>query len=171
MNLTKEQNRLNQKIYRQDHLATIQVRERNREKKFKELHGIDRFSLWKLNNPEKDKAAKKAWVQKNPEKIKQYQENRKLKYSPIKRKESQLKELYGMTLSQYHDMLLSQNNCCALCGLPFGTTVGVKPHIDHDHLTGRIRGILHGQCNIGLGSFKDDVDICEKATQYLKRNR
>lgn len=60
---------------------------------------------------------------------------------------------------------------CDLRGKPF--IIGDKnrsPVIDHDHTTGRVRGILHGLCNIGLGAFEDKPEILQMAAQYLKRN-
>jgi hypothetical protein len=57
-----------------------------------------------------------------------------------------------------------QSGVCAICGDGLAT-----PHIDHDHVTGRVRGILCPSCNIGLGRFKDDVSRLKSGIAYLER--
>jgi len=65
---------------------------------------------------------------------------------------------YGLTLGEYRAMIKSP---CAICG---GTNRVVP---DHCHKTDKLRGPLCWQCNIGLGMFKDDVDLLKKAVKYL----
>lgn len=82
---------------------------------------------------------------------------------------NQLKALlkkFGFTLDQYYTILTKQNYCCAIC---LGSEVGGKGrwHIDHDHLTGKFRGLLCHNCNIALGNFKDSVTILKNAINYL----
>ena len=54
---------------------------------------------------------------------------------------------------------------CQICDKPFGHKV-----VDHDHKTGKIRGLLCRQCNFGLGHFRDNPDSLEKAATYLKEH-
>lgn len=68
---------------------------------------------------------------------------------------------YGITEAQYDALLQAQNGKCRICG-----TAG-KLHVDHDHGTGRIRGLLCHQCNVGLGHFRDRPDLLTKAIEYL----
>jgi hypothetical protein len=60
-------------------------------------------------------------------------------------------------------MILQQGGLCALCG------AGKPEHVDHDHGTKRVRGILCFNCNRGLGEFGHDFELMEKAADYLER--
>src|SRR6267142_1795993 len=60
---------------------------------------------------------------------------------------------------------LIQENSCAICGVSFSRT----PHVDHCHVTGKIRGLLCSKCNRGLGFFQDSVQTLESAVRYLKK--
>lgn len=74
-------------------------------------------------------------------------------------------KFYRLTLEQYKELLKEQNNCCAICKVPFG-----KPYIDHSHTTSKVRGLLCYNCNTGLGQFKDDAIIVASALKYLEIN-
>jgi hypothetical protein len=82
-------------------------------------------------------------------------------------KKYSLKQLYGFTLEQFEAMLLAQRNCCVVCLCSFGSSKDA--HVDHDHTTGIVRGLLCTNCNNGLGRFKDDPAILRRAADYLER--
>lgn len=64
-------------------------------------------------------------------------------------------------------MVLAQGGLCAICGeLPSGKRALL--FIDHDHKTGKVRGLLCGACNAGLGYFKDTTSRMTKAIEYLE---
>lgn len=90
--------------------------------------------------------------------------SRVLARSRIRRRRDHLKYKFGVTPEQVQQMIASQNNRCAICGLSFIVT----PNIDHDHKSGQVRGLLCSNCNHGLGQFKDDVSRLEAAIAYLK---
>jgi len=69
---------------------------------------------------------------------------------------------YGLSKDDYSNLLTSQNNKCCICLGDLSTAC-----IDHDHVTGKIRGILCHHCNTGLGLFKDNPQILESAIVYL----
>jgi hypothetical protein len=61
-------------------------------------------------------------------------------------------------------MLYKQGGKCGICG---SVSNGKRLAIDHDHETGRVRGLLCQQCNTALGLFKDQVELLKKAIDYL----
>ena len=75
-----------------------------------------------------------------------------------------MRDRYGITVEQYEAMLEQQGGVCAVCGRS-----DLEFHIDHDHSTGVVRGVLCGLCNKGLGQFKDSPDLLEAAAAYLRR--
>lgn len=80
--------------------------------------------------------------------------------------------LYGLTPEDFERLLEQQDNRCAICGTAEWGSSGRwpgKPHVDHDHATGRVRGLLCGSCNYGLGAFRDDLERLHAAIQYLSR--
>ena len=80
---------------------------------------------------------------------------------------------FGITLADYDAMLFSQDYKCAICLTEDPRGHGQKNkrfHVDHDHATGEVRGLLCHACNIGLGNFKDRTDIMKDAIHYLDRH-
>ena len=94
---------------------------------------------------------------------------RKKMYDPVKNRGYEYKNKFGITLYDYNRMLKLQNNRCAICN---GTATGNRRwsnlSVDHCHATGKVRGLLCNHCNIGIGHMKDDVELLEKAIDYLK---
>lgn len=76
---------------------------------------------------------------------------------------------YGIKESGYIKMLDDQNNCCAICYSKFENSK--FRHIDHDHNTGKIRGILCNKCNSGIGCFRDNINYLYNAINYIRKNR
>jgi hypothetical protein len=85
-------------------------------------------------------------------------------------KNSKLKRAYGITLAKYDEMFERQGGVCAICKTDKPDNWHKHFSVDHCHTTGRIRGLLCGQCNVGLGSFKDRPEFLAKAIEYLMEN-
>lgn len=76
--------------------------------------------------------------------------------------------IYGLGLKDYNKMFAKQEGHCAICGI-HQSELKIALHIDHNHETGRNRGLLCHQCNIGLGVFEDNAERLERAAEYLRR--
>ena len=82
------------------------------------------------------------------------------------RRASVIEYTYGLKPEEYEQMVTSQKNLCAICGTK---EEGNVLCIDHDHTTGKVRGLLCTNCNIGLGNLKDNVQIFQSAIAYLQK--
>lgn len=75
---------------------------------------------------------------------------------------------YGITLKEYNEMLINQNNSCKIC---FGPSGGRgRYHVDHDHSTGNVRGLLCHNCNTSLGLLKENKESMKRMIRYLEGN-
>lgn len=82
-------------------------------------------------------------------------------------KNTQLKATYGITLLQYEALLITQNGCCAICDrLAQEFKKGL--HLDHNHATGKIRGLICPDCSTRLVAALESPPL-EKAKEYLSR--
>lgn len=76
-----------------------------------------------------------------------------------------LKRKYNMTVEERDVLVKEHDGKCAIC------ESAVKLNIDHDHATGKVRGLLCHSCNVSLGHFRDDVQLLEKAITYLRSSQ
>lgn len=76
---------------------------------------------------------------------------------------SDLRRKYGLTESDFDQLFANQHGWCAICHMDL-----VKPYIDHDHITGQIRGLLCGPCNMALGGFGDATNRLINAVNYMQ---
>jgi hypothetical protein len=85
-------------------------------------------------------------------------------------KEGKLRTTYGLSASAFNDMLKAQGFKCGCCGGPFASNNHKRPmHVDHNHQTGKVRGILCGGCNLILGHAKDSIEVLQRAIFYLQK--
>jgi hypothetical protein len=79
---------------------------------------------------------------------------------------------YGLTPETFSDLEKSCSSLCMICGEKpisnFGKTV--RLHVDHDHETGMVRGLLCGSCNVAIGHFKNSVENLKSAIIYLEKS-
>ena len=99
----------------------------------------------------------KAYYLKNKDKIQEYSRH----YS---RKRS-----FGITQQEYLQLLVDQEACCAICSTP-QAELKIALCVDHDHTTGKIRGILCTYCNLMLGRAQDDINLLKATILYLEKN-
>ena len=143
--------------YYQTHRNDILTQQRIQKKIYYQLHRNDIL------------AKKKIYYQLHREKIakrnREYYINHK-----DKPKKCAYKRLYNIDLKDFNSMLLQQNNRCAICNESLDLTNPKKVCIDHDHSTGKVRGILCRNCNLAIGFFRDNPEYTNNATLYLKRS-
>jgi hypothetical protein len=136
--------------------------------------------------PFKNEAERKAymkeyhakWYKENKEKrtaqITEYKKSKPDEWRKAIGQKFHLRTRYNITPKQYETKLISQNYCCALCGKDVADNIRngipVALSVDHCHKSNNIRDLLCHQCNSGLGHFKDNIEILQKAIDYLRKH-
>jgi hypothetical protein len=96
---------------------------------------------------------------------------------PAKVREKNLRNAlrrYNMTPDELRRLTAEQNNRCATCGAepdPNGIKAAARLHVDHDHITGRLRKLLCNRCNLGVGYFRDDPALLRVMADYIEAHR
>ena len=120
------------------------------------------------------KKAAKDWRELNPErsreKVKELFLLNKEKYY-TSHKDRELEKKYSLTREDYERLLHETGGQCRICFRVFGTGAYTKPVIDHCHETGKTRGLICRQCNIGLGAFRDNTGALLNAIRYLEDHK
>jgi hypothetical protein len=75
---------------------------------------------------------------------------------------------YGLTVGQFDKLSKEQNGVCAICKEE--NSLHGKLYVDHEHLTGEVRGLLCVRCNTGIGMFLDSTERLQSAIKYLTRS-
>ena len=123
----------------------VRLAEQRKDPAFRE-----RRSLWakayNARNREELLAQKKTY----------YTENRQAIRDKVRAK------MYGVSPDAIRALLIEQDSRCAICGAKLA-----KWHLDHDHATGKVRGLLCSNCNSGIGMLGDDPGRVAAASQYL----
>ena len=88
-------------------------------------------------------------------------------YNPNYRWEEGVRK-YGITPDDYFKMIEDQNHCCAICG-KHQDNHRRRFSIDHNHTTGKVRGLPSDLCNKSLGGLGDTIEGLERAIEYLRR--
>lgn len=127
--------------------AQIKARQRARYARDKEKI-LARNKAWRQNNRETWKAGRAAYHRRNPHVM----------------LNSRRRKLYGVSPEDVQRMITAQGGRCLGCD---GVLSNLKPCVDHDHKTGKIRGILCHSCNSGLGLLKDNIATLRRLTRYL----
>ena len=109
---------------------------------------------WRKANPQKDREAQLRWRKKHAPHVAQYERLRRV----------------GMTPDLLADMLTSQENRCAICRTSEPCGKGTW-HLDHDHGSGAVRGLLCHYCNLMLGMARDNPSTLAAAIEYLRLAR
>lgn len=142
-------------------LKAKEYRARNKEK----IQASKR--RYRAENKEKVYAAARRWVLANPEKTRASHRRSYRRHHEKARDRSYnrcLAKQYGLTREQYDTMAAGQKGLCAICGRPPSLRL---LEVDHDHATGRIRGLLCRKCNVLIGYLETSRDVLGKVSTYL----
>jgi len=127
---------------------------------------IDGLNYWcrkcqKINN--------KQYYIDNKEKIIKHVKKR-YKENPEKQRNRNYKRRFNITIDDYNKMFKKQNGKCDICGSNDSGSIKTEHFfIDHNHITGKIRGLLCYSCNSAVGLLKDDIEISKNLTKYLTK--
>lgn len=116
------------------------------------------------------KAYRRIYYEANRERIavwqKEHQANNRDKY-----REYKLQRNYGISLEEFDLMVTAQGDRCACCGTSEPGGSKETWNVDHDHSTGKVRGLLCTNCNHGIGKLGDSIEGLEQALRYLKQSQ
>ena len=147
MKITTEQRKI---ISEKHRLYMVKWREENRPQYREITRKAGKKYYWKYHA--KNRLRSNKWNRLHPEKIQQYM----------------LHHRYEINRETWVHLLKKQNGLCAICR---GDNNGSRLHVDHHHVTNKIRGLLCFSCNVGLGNFKDDSERLRKAVRYLDKQK
>lgn len=96
------------------------------------------------------------------------------KAHPERKRNGRLRAEFGITQQDYDAILLRQDGKCAICGATENHVNHPRKrkflYVDHDHTTGKVRGLLCHNCNFGIGYFKDNPESLRQAAAYLDKS-
>lgn len=157
----KEEIRLNNRKYRAEHAEQIKAQKHENYMAHREQIAKSHLA-WCSKNREHARAKNTEYQHANGPKLRANDKKyRAANYGKI------LTRKYGIGLEEYQRLIASQNGKCPICGrlLPAG-----NPVVDHDHDTGRVRGVLHNRCNLAIGIFGDSPRRLRIAAAYLEKH-
>lgn len=108
---------------------------------------------------QQERTANRRWRKSHPENVRTFTRRRHLKVS------------FGITIEKYEHLFTIQNGRCAICGKQETAVLKekvIRLAVDHNHQTGKIRGLLCGRCNTALGLFQNNINILKQAIDYLR---
>lgn len=121
------------------------------------------------------KNLRKEWAKVNRDKLLvQKRASRKKPHRVLVETDYRLRVKYGISLNDYDNMLKHQDNKCAICEqVETRERRGKlqKLSVDHNHKTGKVRGILCDRCNLCIGQLEDNPQLFIKASNYLQRHK
>ena len=134
---------------------------------------LKKHKLYYIKNKDELVIKVKKYYQNHKKEKKEYDKIYQIK-NEAKRSEQKkwyhLKKTYKITERQYNDMFNKQSGYCAICGT-HQSKLNHTLHIDHNHKTKKIRGLLCYKCNHALGLINESPKLCDKLKQYIIKNR
>ena len=153
----REKTAAREKEYRQENKEKI--KERNRQYY---LDNAEKHEQYRQENKERIINYCKEWRIDNSDYVKQKRQENK-----TKRRETDLKRKYNITLDDYHTMWIEQEGKCWTCSVKAEDAINKILYVDHNHLTGKVRGLLCSRCNTAIGLLQESQEIIQKVSKYL----
>lgn len=116
---------------------------------------LRRIREWRRANKERLNAVDRKWARANPEKVR----NRTLRHR------------YGVDHQWVLSQIEIQGGRCPICSRNFEQKQGLAPNVDHDHVTGKVRGVICGSCNTAAGLLRDDPLVAQSMARYLRKHK
>lgn len=141
-------------------LKRIYIQKSGKEKLVCDKCRNKKSSEWQKQNKERANEKNRRWAKENSEQ----------KY--FGSRSSKLKQNYNLSVDDYNEMMIAQNNVCKICKQEEtqknakGTNWSLS--VDHCHSTGKVRALLCSKCNVGLSKFRENITYLENAINYLK---
>lgn len=151
--LHKDEIKARAKKYYQDNKEKCQERSRAYCKKHSAEH-YERRKARRLANIDAERAQDRAWYLAHKKEHRDYG----------------IEKRYGLKPGEFESRLASQGGACAICRTTDFTGRLKTPHVDHDHGTGKVRGILCGRCNVALGMADDSIEKLLSMIEYLRKH-
>jgi len=124
---------------------------------------------WRESHPVENKEAHKEYRDKPQSKEQKLAKQRQRRAADPYYSTRSRATKWGLTAQQLVDMVAAQGGLCASCRLPPQMKKYKVLAVDHDHVTGKVRGLLCHNCNVTLGLQKDSIERLEALIAYLKR--
>jgi hypothetical protein len=128
-------------------------------------------SNWTKANPDQALAISRAWRVRNLEKSREATRRsmaKRREEAPEAVKRAKLRSKYKLSDDDLDVLFDQADGCCEICGVAFGEEARTRAVIDHDHRTDRVRGVLCGNCNTGLGFVRDSTKILFRLADYVE---
>ena len=132
---------------------------------------LTRTQKWRLRHPDQskiDREYSRKYSIENPNALKDWRERNPEKYKEQGKRSNKKQRLrkYKLTQEEYDNLLTFQNKLCAICKKE--KSHKHDWHIDHCHITGKVRGILCSRCNTLIGQSKESIATLNNAIEYLR---
>lgn len=130
---------------------------------------LEAHRRWYQKNGDYEKSRVATWRQNNAGRVNDTRRARRSSdggRSKLRDREGHLRRKYGLTSNIFEALVLAQLGKCAVCG----ANEGMELHVDHDHRTNKVRGLLCGKCNKAIGLLNDDPNLMNAAKEFLERS-
>lgn len=124
---------------------------------------------WQVANPERNAERGARWRAANRERVNELNRVR-IERNRVRISEQAYVRTYGITSAERDALFAAQGFACAICGSDAPKNKNGRWHTDHCHRTGKVRGVLCGQCNTALGMSQDDPSILDLMAQYVRHH-